>query len=489
MSDHWTPHEGQRRAVEYLVSHQFAGLFADVGVGKTSSVLAAFSILKKLGFANRMLLIAPLRVCHLVWPYEIEKWIEFRHLRIEVLHGAKKDAALAREADIYVINPDGLDWLLGATTRTDSRGRGMVTIDLRKFKALGFDLLTIDELSAFKTTNTNRFKTIKHILPTFKRRWGLTATPAANGLEGLFGQVYCLDQGRTFGPYITHYRQKYFISGYNGFGWELRKGAEEEIYERMRPIVLRLAADDYVDMPDLVERVLRFDLPSEARRVYDALADDMIAAINDQVVVASNAAAASVKLRQVCNGGVYADEETPPALRKRVIRAEGREWVPLHDEKTDLLDNLVEELQGSPLLVAYDFHHDLARIQAWHLKRFKVELPYIGAGVSAKRSAELEAAWNRGELPVLAGAPASIGHGLNLQHAGNHVCWYGMTWNREFLDQFNGRVRRQGSKHHTVFVHYILARDTIDEVIYAALKGKARVQDALLEALRNRMSS
>lgn len=482
MSIPWTPHAGQRKGVKYLLEHAAAALLADPGVGKTSIVYGAYKILKKRKLANKMLVIAPLKPAYLVWGQEASKWTDFEHLRVEILHGPKKDEALHREADVYVINPDGLDWLLNATRTTNLRGKVAVEVDVRAFKKLGFDTLVVDELTQFKHTNSGRFKTLKAVLDTFGRRWGLTGTPAPNGLIDLFGQCYILDQGRSLGPYVTHYRQKYFLPSYDGFGWVVRKGAEEEIYERLRPLALRLAAEDYIDMPQLVETVTRFDLPAAVQKIYNQLEDVMITEIDNHTVVASNAAAASTKLRQIVNGGVYVDDDyiLPKSVKKAKTRADGREWAKLHDEKTDLLENLVEELQGSPLLVAYDFHHDLARLQ----ERFGKDVPFIGGGTTPARSLELEAAWNRGELPLLLGHPQSIGHGLNLQRAANHVAWYANTWNRELFDQFNGRVHRQGNKSSRVFLHLFLARGTVDEVMYWALRGKAKVQNALLAALK-----
>lgn len=486
MPEPWHPHEGQRKAVKFLVEHAAAALFASPGTGKTSAVYAAFKYLKNRGLAKRMLVIAPLRPCHLVWGPEQAKWSDFKDIRVEVLHGPKKDEALGREADVYVINPDGLDWLLGAETVTKVTKTGkvkkVVEMDIRAFKDLGFDTLVLDELTLWKSTQTVRHQSLRKVLHTFHRRWGLTGTPAPNGLMDLFGQCYVLDMGKAFGLYITHYRNTYFLPSYDGFSWVLQKGAEERIYEKLKPLALRLAAEDYVDMPDLVENVIKFDLPDKARKIYDALEDDMIAKIGTLAVTASNAAAVSGKCRQVASGGLYLDdltEEQRVKMKPFLGKGTARDWALIHEEKTELLADLIEELQGTPLLVAYDFQHDLERLR----KRFGSSVPVIGGGTSTKRASELEGLWNAGKLPLLLGHPQSIGHGLNLQNAGNHVCWYSPTWNLELYDQFNRRVRRQGSKHSRVFVHWLVARDTVDEMIFWALRAKAKTQDALLLAL------
>lgn len=478
----WTPHAYQKKAVKFLLEHAAAALFQDPGLGKTAETLAALKLLKRQGLVEKTLLIAPLRVCYSVWPREIEKWSDFAELRAVVLHGKDKEERLAEDADIYIINPEGLEWLLQMTKTVNERsGKMKVHVDLKRWRELGFDTLVVDELSKFKHPTTQRFKALKHVLPTFGRRWGLTGSPAANGLMDLFGQCYVLDEGNALGRFISHYRMNYFDLGYDGFTWKLKPGADQLIYKKLQPLALRMAAVDYLDMPEIIENDIYVDLPPKARAAYDALEDDLIARIDKRVVVATNAAAASTKCRQVAAGGVYLDAETD-ALR---IPRGGREWVDLHQAKVDALEELVDELQGEPLLVAYDFGHDLARLQA----RFGKDLPYIGGGVTGARSAELEQRWNRRELPVLLGHPQAMAHGLNLQAGGHHVCWYTPTWNFELYDQLIRRVHRQGNTSKTVTVHRIIARDTVDEDVIAALRSKHKGQEALFAALKKRRRS
>jgi len=473
----WQPHAYQKKAVKFLLEHAASALFLDPGLGKTSITLAAIKLLKQKKVLDKVLLIAPLRVCYSVWPKEVEKWQDFHGLRVQVLHGSKKDEALKADADVYVINPEGLEWLLQVKKTKTPSGKTKVDVDLRRWKALGFDTLVVDELSKFKHVATNRFKALKLVLSTFRRRWGLTGSPASNGLLDLFGQCFVLDQGRTLGPYISHYRMKYFVPSHDGFSWNIREGAEDEIYERINPLALRMAADDYLDMPTLIENNIRVDLPPNVMEVYDRLENDLIAKLGDGIVVASNAAAASMKCRQVANGGIYLDPEVEALVK---LPKSKREWANLHTEKVDALAELIEELQGSPLLVAYDFEHDLDRLR----ERLGKDIPYIGGGVTAKRSAELEQLWNAGKLPVLLGHPQAMAHGLNLQEMGNHVCWHSLTWDYELYDQFIRRVLRQGNKSKKVFVHHIIARGTVDEVVLAAVKSKRRGQNALFDALK-----
>jgi len=479
----WNPHGYQKKAAKFLIEHACAALLLDPGLGKSSITLAAIKIMMKKKLINKVLIIAPLRVCTSVWPAERDKWTDFKDFRIEVLHGPKKDEALARDADIYVINPEGLDWLLQVEkTKTISARTGKtkttLKVDLRRFKRLGFDTLVIDELTKFKNHNSGRFKALKMVHTTFGRRWGLTGSPASNGLMDLFGQCLILDEGRTLGKFITKFRMDYFNAvDENNFIWVPKPGAPEEIYKRLSPLALRMAADDYLDMPQLIVNNIKLEMPPGAREVYDSLEADLIAAIEDKTVVASNAAVASGKCRQVANGGIYIDPEITE-LGFKILKGK-KEFVNLHQVKIDALEDLIEELQGEPLLVAYDFGHDLSRLQ----ERFGKDVPYIGGGVSPKRSKQLEDAWNAGDLPLLLGHPQSMGHGLNLQERGHHVAWHSMTWDFELYDQFIRRVLRQGNKSKRVFVHHLIMEDTIDEVIYYSNKSKDRGQQALFKGL------
>lgn len=474
----WNPHAYMRKAVKFLLEHACAALFLDPGLGKTSITLAAILLLIKRKLISKVLIVAPLRVAGSTWPREIRKWTDFRGIRYVILHGPKKDQLLQEDADVYIINFEGLEWLLDVTKRKNSKGKTVVEVDVKRFKKLGFDTLVVDELSKLKNTQTVRFKALKLVLHTFGRRWGLTGSPAANGLLDLFGQTYVLDMGNALGQYITHYRMEYFVPNRDGYNWDLVEGSEERIYKALSPLVLRMSAEDYLDLPREIPNNIFVDLPPEARKVYDELEKDLIAALEAGEVVAANSAVASGKCRQVASGGVYLTPDVTELIKKG--RGQ-REWALLHHEKTDALVDLIEELQGAPILVAYDFAHDLERIR----EKLDADVPYIGGGVSLKRSRELEHQWNAGKLPYLFAHPASIAHGLNLQEAGHHVGWYTLTWNYEEYDQFIKRVLRQGNTSDRVFVHHFLARDTIDEyAVLPALQRKRRGQNALFDGLK-----
>ena len=409
------------------------------------------------------LVIAPLRVCYDVWPSERSKWADFTGLTMELLHGPQKAKALARAADIYLINPEGLQWL--------SAQPG--------FKRRRFDVLVIDESSKFKSSGTQRFRTLRRSLDKFARRWILTGTPAPNGMADLFSQVYLLDQGAALGKYITQFRKEYFLPA--GFDWHLQKGADARIQEKLKPISLSLSARDYLELPTEVTKTVWVELPPAARRVYDALETQFLATLDSgERVTAVSAAVAAGKCRQVANGALYL-EEVP--AHKEV--GQTRQYETVHTEKLDALCDLIDECAGQPVLVAYEFEHDLRRLRERldHGRR-GASTPHIGGGVSMAQTRQTVAAWNAGQIPVLLGQPQAMAHGLNMQGGGNHVVWFALPWNLELYLQFNQRVLRQGSAHAHVFVYHLAARNTVDVAVLAALRAKHRTQQTLLTALK-----
>lgn len=466
MSIPWTPHPYQKHAIKFVLNNGAAGLFLDPGLGKSSIMLAAFKELQRQNIVRRLLVIAPLRPAWSVWPDEATKWTDFTDLSVAVLHGPKKDAIMQRvnsgavEPDICVINPEGLPWLARVASA----------------KKFPFDMLVVDESTRFKHANTQRFKTLKALLPKFRRRYILTGSPAPNGLLDLFGQIFILDGGAALGRYISHFRMHFFDAvGFGGYTYVPRAGAEESIYKLLKPLVLRMSARDYLDLPPYIPNTVRIDLPEKAQKVYDQMEDMLVAAVGDDVVTAANIGAATGKCRQIANGGVYT---SGPEAKKKA-------WADVHEAKLDAVEEILEELGGKPALVAYEFDHDLARLK----KRFGENTPHIGGGVPQARFKEIEKDWNLGRIPVLLAQPQSVAHGLNLQGTGAAVIWHSLTWDLENYEQLIRRVWRQGQKERVV-VHHIVATGTIDEVIMktAAAGGKKdRTQQALLEALKSHL--
>jgi SNF2 family DNA or RNA helicase len=447
MSKPWEPKPYQFEALKFILQNCNSGIFLDPGMGKTSTTLACIAHLRKTGHVTRALVIAPIRPMYKVWPDEIKKWDQFKHLSYTILHGDDKDKRLNDVSDVYIINPEGLKWLAP------------------KLAKLGVDMLVVDESTKFKDSQTSRFKLLKPALPSFKRRLILTGEPAPNGYLDLFGQCYVMDMGRTLGKFITHYRAQYFMpSGYGGYDWKLRPGADKEIQERIKPSVMRLSAEDHLDMPELIFNDIRVELDPASYKIYKAFEDEFLVEIGDSVLMAPNAAAAGSKCRQVANGGVYDEHHFAH---------------PVHTLKTQALADLVEQLQGSPLLCFYEFQHDLDRIK----KEFP-NAPCLTGMTGAKLDQTIDA-FNRGDIPLLLGHPASAGHGLNLQEACHHVAYYGLTWDLDLYHQSYKRVWRQGQPSNRVFVHRILADNTLDSVVAATLADKASTQRDFLNAIRS----
>jgi SNF2 family DNA or RNA helicase len=459
----WTPHPYQKKAVGHLLENGGAGLFLDPGLGKTSIVLEAIRILKAEGLVKRVLVIAPLRPVYDVWPDELTKWTNFAGLSMGILHGKHKDKVLGQDHDIYVINPDGLNWLM-------CNGR---------MKKLGADTLVIDESTRFKHANTLRFKTLKPQLPKFSRRWILTGTPMPKGYMDLFGQIYIVDLGHSLGSYISHYRMEHFEqTGFGGFEYHLKESHDKIIEEKIRPFTLRLDAKDYLDLPSRINNYINVELPPSARAIYDEMEAEMVAELSSgQVVSAVSSGAAAKKCEQIANGGMYYTEE---ADESQPLTKLGRMIALVHNAKTQALLDLQEELYGDQMLVAYEFQHDLKRL----MEALGKDTPYIGSGVTPVRATQIKGLWNAQRLPVLLGQPQSMAHGLNLQTGGKHVVWHSIIWDFENYDQFIKRLERQGSIHKHIHVHHIIAKDTVDEAKMFALNRKDKTQKKFLDALR-----
>lgn len=470
----WKPTAYMKRAVKWILEHPTCGLFLDPGLRKTSITLGAFRILKAKGMARRMLVVAPLRVAYNVWPSEVDKWAQFQDLNIVVLHGDDKcDELLDRDdVDIYVINPEGLDWLLGRP----GKKRGQVLPNNERFKRLDCQMFVLDESSKFKNTQTKRFKILRPFLPKFLRRVILTGSPAPRNYLDLFGQVYIMDLGASLGEYITHYRMKYFNpTGFGGYTWVLRDGADKLIQDKVRPYVMRMEAEDHIEMPELVENNIWVDLPPEARTIYDEMEDDLLLILEGgEVLSAPTASAARGKCAQIAGGAVYKNPEGMEVRGKM-------DFITVHDEKIDALKEFLEERQGQPTLVFYWYQHEAVRIQ----KALGGKIPDISQA-SLKAGKEIENAWNRNEIPVLLANPASVGHGLNMQEGNaQHVFWYTLPDDYDIYDQAIRRLRRSGNKASHVFSHRCMARKTVDVAKAKMLAKKGANQKDFLDAMKS----
>lgn len=453
----WTPEPYQLKAVNHLLGRLIGGLALDPGLGKTSCTLGAFTTLQQAGHVRTMLVIAPLRVCRHVWRQEAAKWSQFKHLRFAFLHGAKKEQllrdGLAGATDVFLINPEGVRWLC----------------NMFFGRPLPFDVVTIDELTRFKNAQADRFKALAPRIGGVKRKWGLTGSLAPNGYMDLFGQMLILDAGAALGRYITHYRDTYFQVGFDGFSYDLLPGSDRRIVEKIGPYWLQMTAEDYIRLPPLVHKPHELTLEPAERKIYTRMKNDLLAELPQGTVEAGNMAACYSKLSQMANGAVYMGDGSVAHI---------------HDAKLEALDEIAEELNGQPMLVGFEFRHDLTRLKEWHQKRFGKPLPYLGDGQSETVENETIRRWNAGELPVLAAHPASAGHGLNMQESSAaHLVWFGITWDFELFDQFIRRIRRRGNDAQRIFMHLLVVKGTIDELKLGALQGKDMTQKALFVAL------
>jgi SNF2 family DNA or RNA helicase len=446
----WDPHEYQLNAVQWLLTKPAAGLLLNPGMGKTSCTLAAIRILRDAKFIRKTLVIAPLRVAKMVWGTEAKKWTDFHDLRVVHLcemPNERRAELLRSPYDIYVINPESLKYVL------ELMGDDM-------------DTLVIDESTKFKDYSTQRFKLLKKQLPRFKRRYILTGTPAPNGIEDLFGQVYVLDEGKRLGRYITHFRQEFMIKDeWSDYKYTPAAGAAEVIYKRISDILMRIDPKDHLKMPQLINTYISVPLPPAAMKVYKQMENDLFTIIKEDPVFGVNAAVAGGKCRQIGNGFLYITDDSG---ERRVEE--------LHDEKFKALDDLVEQTQGRPMFILYEFIADRERL----LQRY----PGAVDITSTKNLEKTIQDFNEGTLPILLAHPKSAGHGLNLQGSCDTVVWFGVTWDLELYEQAIARIWRQGNPNPAVVVHHIMADTPIDKRVIHSLEQKDFTQKSLMNALR-----
>lgn len=444
----YEPHSYQRYAIEYIKEHPISAILLDMGLGKTSITLSAVADLLFDSFeVSKVLVIAPLRVAKTTWKDEIQKWEHLNILEYSIVTGteAERLSALNKQADIYIINRENIQWLIE---------KSGVEFD--------FDMVVIDELSSFKSWRSKRFKAFMKVRPKVKRIVGLTGTPSSNGLMDLFAEFKILDMGERLGRFIGQYRNTYFSpdkrNGQVIYSYKPLPFAVKEIYNKISDITISMKAKDYLKMPELIINNIEVEMSCREMKLYNKLKSDMVLDIDGKELDAPNAAALSNKLLQMANGAVYDDE-------KAVVE--------IHDKKLDALEDLIEATNGKPVLVAYWYKHDKDRI----MQRFQAE--------EINTSADIDK-WNKGEMPVALIHPASAGHGLNLQQGGSTIVWFGLTWSLELYQQLNARLYRQGQKE-TVVIHHIITKNTIDENVIKALEKKDLSQNSLIEAVKWRL--
>ena len=449
----FTPHNYQTYCIERVISDKAIGLMLDMGLGKTIITLTAITELKYNRFeVNKVLVIAPKKVAESTWINEAQKWDHTKHLRVSLCIGPEKKRirALNTPADVYVINRDNVVWLVNYYRNSWS-----------------FDMVVIDELSSFKNHKAKRFKALCWVRNHIKRIVGLTGTPAPNGLLDLWAQVYLLDEGQRLGKRFTHFRERYFEPDKRNreivFTYAPKPGADETIRSLISDICVSMKAEDYLQLPDCITNDVYVELDTKAHKAYETLERKMLLEVDESTIDAGTAAVLTNKLLQLCNGAVY---------------DESRNVVNIHDCKIEVFKETVEALNGKPVLVFYNFQHDLDRI--------KQALAGTGLVVRDLKSPQDQDDWNNRKIDVLLAHPASCAHGLNLQQGGNHIIWFGLNWSLELYQQANKRLHRQGQTE-KVIIHRLVVRGGVDEDVIAALDRKEATQNNLLEALKARI--
>jgi len=435
-------HEYQNKAVAFVKDKPKAALWIDMGLGKTVSTLTALKDLIEDGAVKRTLVIAPLRVAQHTWREEIHDWrhIDLSYTVIADLNPQKRIIALDAHTDLHIINREMIPWLV------EHYGQKWP-----------YDCVVIDESSSFKSHSSKRWKALRKVLGKIKRMVQLTGTPAPNSLIDLWPQMYLLDRGErlenTRGKFLEKYCTTVGNPQWNQYA--VKPEREDVIHKRIADVVLRMSAEDYLELPERIDLTIDIELPPKARKAYQDMEIDFLHAYEKGEILAVNAAVQVGKLLQICNGNLYTED---------------KDFITLHTRKLEELQQIIEQA-GEPVLVAYTFKSDLAVIQ-------KV----IKEAVVLDKEGDTIDRWNRGEISVLLAHPASAGHGLNLQKGGSLIVWYGLPWSLELYQQFNARLHRQGQTKPVRVVH-LIAKDTADNSVFSALAAKENTQDKLLRVL------
>ena len=450
------PHAYQQHCINQIIEIKKLGLFLDMGLGKTVTTLTAIKELKYNRFqVRRVLVIAPKKVAEGTWTKEAAKWDHTKMLRVSPVLGSqtKRIKALNTPADIYITNRENVVWL----------------VDYYR-NAWPFDMVVVDESSSFKSHSAKRFKALASVGERIERMVELTGTPSPNGLDDLWAQVFLLDGGERLGKRYTHFRERYFQPDKRGadgmvYSYEAKPGSEEGILEKISDICISMKAEDYLQLPDITYHEVPVELDAKALKSYCELEREMVLQLPEdgEDISVTSAAALSNKLLQLANGAIY-DED--------------RQVHEVHGCKLEAFTELIESLQGKPALVFYNYQHDRTRI----LKA----LEKTGLRVRELKTPRDEDDWNARRIDILLTHPASSAYGLNLQQGGNHVIWFGLTWNYELYTQANKRLHRQGQQE-KVIIHHLVCSGTRDEDVMQALQRKDDVQNWVMESLKARI--
>jgi len=445
------PEPPQKIMIERLLKQDVAFAIVGMGIGKSASVLAAFVELQAELMVESMLIIAPMRVCNLTWPMEVQQWDEFKHLRVANLRTPLgRQSFIAGSADIYVINYESIPLLIKLV---DKRG-GEVP----------YQVVVYDESTKAKNPSAKRINLLRKELPSVRFRWALTGTPAPNSLLDLFAQVRLLDDGKRLGRSFDHFKRTYFnATDYMGYNWEPVAGAQDSIDARISDITLTLRSSDWLtDVPDCCINDVEVVMPAPLTAQYEEFKRELIMQLHQEVqITAANAAALVSKLLQFTSGAIYDAD-------KKVHE--------IHELKMKALAKIVKETKG-PVLVLCAFLHEQARMR----RRFPQARFFADATTPALQM-QLITQWNRREIPMLVGHPRSMSHGLNLQHGSQTMVWTSLTYSQEEYQQAIARLHRRGQKD-VVTVHRLMCPGTVDDVVASVLEEKKSTEQRLITAL------
>jgi len=446
----YVPHKYQEVCIDFILKHPEAMVWLSCGMGKTSVACTSLEQMLFDSFEIRkVLIICPIRVAY-TWRDELEQWDHLKHIRYSIAIGteAQRKAALTADVDICIINRENVDWLVNKS--------GVPFV---------WDACVVDEVSSFKNSQSKRFKALMKVRPKFKRIIALTGTPSSNGLEDLYAEYKLMDYGERLGRFLGQFRTAFFrpavMNGPIVYKYTPLPGAEDEIYRLISDITISMDSMDYLDMPELIESNYNVNLSDSEMERYQELKKELVISLPEGDVTASNAAALAGKLTQLANGAIYSDDG---------------EIIDIHSAKLDALEDIIESLQGEPMLLAYWYKHDL--------KRIKERLDKLGVCYGIINTDQSIKDWNNKKMQVGLIHPASCGHGINLQKGGSHIVFFGQTWSLELYQQTVARLWRQGQKDATVVVQHIVAKGTVDERILQALSQKDMTQSALIAAVK-----
>jgi SNF2 family DNA or RNA helicase len=474
-------HDYQKTAIIHQLTHPDSMLWLGMGLGKT--VITETTIVDRMraGLVRKTLIFGPLRVIQAVWAREARKWEHTKHLRFSVIHGdpEKRLRAMFNDADIYLCNYENMNWL----------AQQLDHYYLSRGLPLPFDMVVYDEVSKLKNSTAVRVAGGKRdrkdkrgqeyqvkltgwrkMIPHFKFRSGLTGTPAANGYLDLHGQYLAVDGGERLGEFVTHFKDSYFTSDYNGWKYTPTDLGKQWIEQNISDITLKMDAKDYLDMPVVNYVNMMVDLPAKALAHYKDVEKQLFTRFDSgREIELFSKSSVSNKCLQICNGSPYTNG---------IDITEGFEAV--HDAKIDALESILEEAAGKPVLCSYSFVSDAKRI----MKAFAKYKPVNLTEVASTRTEKVINDWNSGKIRLMIGHPASMGHGIDgLQESGGIVVWFGMPWSLEYYMQMNARIDRQGQKEQVTVIH-ILCRDTVDLAVADAISRKTDDQEGLKAALQ-----